>query len=284
MAEKNTTGANGNLEYVPVKSTGDASVYFRIPSSVILDASSHSCRVSAFSFFSIRRGIDNMVTFTVNGMAKWLGKSLDRRAGGSNDRLRDCIRSLSDKGLLSIDGSLKDASESDVSIDMDAVSRECDSSMFAVVYLDELRKILGSKRNQDESLLVFAWLRMRIPRRRNKLLPDEMNVDGKNDVRHDIRSRRIKSPDAFDCRYSDIAEELGITERMVSNAVSSLSELGLIVFEQMPKNCKNGRFASNSTVFCNAYKRENGHSLASGKEYYGREMENKKNRIRKFAK
>ena len=271
------------LEYpTPTKSTGSAAIYFRVPASIILDKDADNVRLSTFSFFSIRRDMENAVTFTLNGMAKWLGRKPDRHSGGTNDKLSKSISYLADKNLISLSGKLGNASESDAILNVDRISDECDKDMFAIIYLDELRKILSHDvKSADSTLLVFAWLRMRIMRRRNKLFPEEM-VHKSHE--RNVNERRVKNPEAYDCFCYEIADELGLSTRMVSKAAETLNELGLIYSEQLPKTNHDGKWQTNRTVFCNAYKRENGSLLASGEDYYLQEVENKKRKLLKYAK
>ena len=272
-----------NLEYpTPTKSKGSEAIYFRVPASIILDKDADNIRLSTFSFFSIRRDMENAVTFTLNGMAKWLGRKPDRHSGGINDRLSKSSTYLAGKNFISLSGKLGNASESDAVLNAGNISDECDNDMFAVIYLDELRKILShDAKSADSTLLVFAWLRMRIMRRRNKLFPEEV-VHKSHD--RNVNERRIKNPEAYDCYCYEIAEELGLSARVVSKAIEILNELNLIYSEQLPKTNHNGQWQTNRTIFCNMYKRENGSLLDNGKEYYMREVENKKKKILRYAK
>lgn len=264
------------MEYSPIKSHGDAAIYFRVPASIILDGNQDSSRLSAFSFFSIRRGIDNSLTFTINGMARWLMRKPDRHAGGTNEKLSRCVSYLADCGYLSISDF---QSETDATLNVSKISDECDNDRFAIIYLDELKSILNrNPKSADATLLVFAWLRMRIARRRNKLLPEEiLDTYDKS-----IDARRKNSPDAYDCHLNEIAYELGLSMRMISKAIDILNDIGLIYSEQLPRTNVNGKWQTNHTIFCNMYKRENGSLLASGEEYYRNEIENKKIKLDKI--
>lgn len=264
----------------PTKSTGSAAVYFRVPASIILDSDENERRVSAFSFFSMRRDLDNSVTFTLNNMAKWLGKKPDRHSGGTNENLAECISYLARRKYISLSGKVGNTSDADAMVDLASIADECDHSRFAVIYSDELRKIMDcNPKGSDAILLVFAWLRMRIPRRRNKLFPEEVGIKGSTGHDDDVAARRKANPDAYDCYIYEIADEVGLSDRIVSNSISTLKELGLIYSEQLPKTSVDGKWRSNQTVFCNMYKRENGSLLESGESYYMREVENKKMKI-----
>lgn len=281
MKDRKSNGNANALENTPMKSNGSAAIYFRVPASIILDRDAGNARLSAFSFFSVRRDMENAVTFTLNGMAKWLGRKPDRHSGGTNDKLSECISYLASKDFISVSGKIGNASETDAVINMGKISDECDNDMFAVIYLDELRKILSHDiKSADQTLLVFAWLRMRIIKRRNKLFPEE-NVHDSHEK--NVSERRMKFPEAYDCYCYEIADEIGISARMASKAIDILNELEMIYSEQLPKTSKDGKWQTNRTIFCNMYKRENGSLLASGKDYYMQEIENKKKKIIRYA-
>ena len=55
-----------------------SSKYIVIPSSVILDGKNCEKLVTAFSYFFVKRGLDNGVTFSVNMIARWCGKTPNR--------------------------------------------------------------------------------------------------------------------------------------------------------------------------------------------------------------
>jgi DNA-binding transcriptional ArsR family regulator len=99
------------------------------------------------------------------------------------------------------------------------------------------------------------------------LLPEEINVDNRNDYRYDINIRRLKNPEAYDCYYFEIAEELGLSARTVSKAVSALNEIGLVYSEPLPRIKYENKWRTDHTIFCNAYKREGNYLLANGNEY-----------------
>lgn len=158
----------------------------------------------------------------------------------------------------------------------------CDEGYFATIYFDELEKILSYK-NEDKSdrrmdnetvLMVFAYLRSNIRLRRNELFPGESSIE----------KRRAERPEAYNCYYCDIANELNLSERAVSKAVDVLNNLGLIYSETLPRKKINGKWVTNTTIFCNRYKRQGGYLLESGEKYYRREVENKMKLIASYKK
>lgn len=264
-------------EYDAQELKGSSCGYFVIPNSVISASDACDKRVAVFSYFSMRRGLDYGIMFTINSIVKWIGKKPNRHANGINAKIIDTVEYMKDEGYVSFDGNADNVSFIEATFNMQAVSDETRNDGYAVLYVDEVKKIMDYDgdgfSNNEAALLVFAYLRMVIPRRRNNLMPGETSIE----------SRRIKSPEAYDCHLKSIAECLGISERMVSKSIEVLEELDLIRFLHRPKIKKNGKWITQTTIFSNFYKREKGYLLASGKEYYMAEIENKRKKIEMFS-
>ena len=248
-------------------------------------------RTTIFSYFSVKRGLDNMCEFSVNSIIKWSKKKPDRHKGGINDKVLLAVGALVEEGYLSLEEKLTSNVTIDSTWNVEKITEECKRNRFAVIYLDELKKILEYQNpnpkdtllNTDIILLVFAYLRMKIYRRRNMMMPEEYNLDSKNDHEYDIQQRRTRSPEAYDCFYYEIGNELGITARAVSKAVEVLNELQLIYSEALPRIKYNDgetiKWRTDHTIFCNYYKREGSNLLAQGEQYYLIEINNKKKKL-----
>ena len=271
----------------PVTLDGIAGNYYVIPASVILAKDANDKRTSIFSFFSVHRGLNYKVLFSVNSIVKWLGRKPDRHKNGLNEKIINTILSLEDWGYITLFDELNHTSFTDSLFNMNQINDDCNNDRFAVVYVDELEKIIQYKNpnskdvylNSDVILTVFAYLRMKIYRRRNKLFPEEINIDNKNNHQYDIGVRLLRSPDAYDCYFFEIAEDLGLTPRTVSKAVTVLKELGLIYYESLPRIKRDDKWRTDHTVFCNMYKREGTTLLTDGESYYLSEIENKRKRL-----
>lgn len=264
----------GGCEYPsPAKLSGISRRFFKIPKSIICDNGVGDKLVTAFSFFSVRKGLDDKAMFSLNGVVEWSGRKPNRCSSGANAKFEKAIAHLERSGWLSLDDGLSNTRCCTARVNMRKVDDECDSGYFAIVYLDELEKMLGwTNPNPKDTLVtsdillrVFACIRMLIRRRPNKVPPDD-----------DVERRRLRWPEAWSGYYRDIGDDLGISARVVSVAVDALCEIGLLYSEALPRTRVNGRWVTNHTVFCNAYKREGQCLLASGEEYYMREIENKK--------
>ena len=271
----------------PVELDAIGGNYFAIPASIIMDTDMTEKRATVFSFFSIYRGLNSSLFFSINNIVKWTGKQPNRHANGINSKIIQVIECLMGGGYLTLSEELNNSSCVEATLNLSKISQECDNDRFAIIYLDELKQIMDYQNpntkdaflNNDVILLVFAYLRMKIYRRRNKLFLEEINVDNQNNHQLDIDTRRLRSPDAYDCYYYEIAEELGITSRTVSKAVDVLNELGLIYSEPLPRIKYENKWRTDHTVFCNTYKREGNYLLISGNQYYLTEIENKKRKL-----
>ena len=271
----------------PIELDGFSSNYFVIPASIILGTDIGEKRATVFSFFSIRRGLDYRLLFSVNNIVGWMGKQPNRHSNGINNKIIQVIKHLKGWGYLRLSEEITNSICVEAEFNLLKISKECEQERFAIVYLDELKKILeyqtlNSKDaylNNDILLLIFAYLRMKIFRRRNKLLPEEINVNNNGDIQDDIKHRRIRNPDAYDCYYFEIAEELGLSARAVSKAVTALNEMGLIYSEALPRIKYQDKWRTDHTIFCNAYKREGNNLLVGGAKYYVVEINNKKKKL-----
>lgn len=254
---------------------GDSAAFFRIPRSVILDSNSPTETIVSFAYFSIRGGIDGSAMFSLNHMVEWSGRKPDKHKGMVNDRMLKSILYLEEKGYLSMRGNPSHASFSEARFDKDAVSDECDESRYAVLYVDEVMKVLSSdsvsSSDKANSLLLLSYLRMTIPRRLNTLFIEET----------DIEDRKKRYPEAYGMYFKDMSEELGISQKALSRMADHLKSLGLIYSESMPRtNIEGGGWMTGQTLFCNFYKREGVSLLADGEEYYMMEIERKKDRMK----
>lgn len=222
----------------------------------------------------IRCGLDDVIGFTIPDMVEWCGGKPDRRTNGSNDKFLNIVDSLSSKGYLTYSGEQSKSSYMKCNFDVACYYEEC-SNGYAVVYLDELEKIMKYESKEKSAinttiLLVFSYLRNKIIRRPNELNPEERNFEG-------IKSRKEKLPEAYENNINDIAKELGIHKQTISKVIDILEyELKLIVTDRAYR-IKNddGEFRTLPTIFANAYKREDKYLLIVEEKYSRMEIEQK---------
>lgn len=265
----------------PIQLDRTQSSYFVIPGNIIMNNDMNDKRCTVFSYFSIRRGLDDNILYTVNDIVEWTNRTPNRHKNGINTKFIESIEQISECGVIHTLDKPNRTSLSKARIYMDVISNECKENRFSTIYIDELNKILNYENpnpkdsffNVDIMILVFSYLRMMIPRRKNRLMPED---------NRDIDKRKEKFPDAYDCYQNDIANDLNISQKSVSKAINALKELGLIYNEELPRIQINGAWHTPSTIFCNFYKRESGVLLAEGKRYYMEEIKNKKKKLLKL--
>lgn len=276
----------------PTTLSGLSAKYITIPSSIILDKEMDAKRVAVFSYFRVRKGYDEKIEFSIPSIVKWSGCKPDTRSDGISKKFMDVVTALKDRGYLTYSEELHKVAYTTGEFNTEKVFDECQTESFAVVYLDELYKILEYKKDNNKDaflnntvlLLVFAFFRNAIFRRLNKLKPEEVNIDNLNSHIHDVESRRSLYPEAYADKYSEISKKIGVTPRTISKAVDILEELGLLVTDSAYRiHDEDGKYNTQDTIFANAYKREGNTLLDAGEEYYRREIENKTKIIQKFS-
>lgn len=282
--QKSYVLVDGKYEYEKILLEDFQSRYIYIPLSIITDTELDIKRVGIFSYLRIHCGLNNIISFTIPDMVEWYGGKPDRRVNGTNDKILSILDTFIDRGYLTY---LTEKSRSlymKCKFDSNYCYEAC-SNGYAVIYLDELEKIMNYRKenskdntlNNTTILLVFAYLRNRIRRRPNELKPEERNSNG-------IKKRKERLPDAYGSNIIDIANELNISSKTLSKVIDILEdELKLIVTDRAYriKNEK-GEFRTLPTIFANAYKREDKYLLDTGEEYGRSEIELKAEHIKRY--
>lgn len=260
-------------EYTKTLLTNLESKYIYIPLSVIVDKELDVKRVSIFSYLRIHCGLNDLVGLTVPDIVEWCGMKPNKREGKSNDKFLSVIDDLKSRGYLTYLTEPSKVSYMKCKFDMECYYRQC-SDGYALIYLDELQKIMeyensqGNSINNASMLLVFAYFRNKIRRRPNELKPEERTSEG-------IKLRRERLPEAFDSNITNIANELGIHKQTLSKIIDILEQdLELIVTDRAyrVKN-EDKEFRTLPTIFTNAYKREDKYLLNTGENYSREEIE-----------
>lgn len=266
---------DGKYEYKKIPLEELQSKYIYIPLSVITDTELDIRRVSIFSYLRIHCGLNNVIGFTIPDMVEWCGGKPDRRTNGTNDKMLSTLDALSDEGYLTYLTETSRSSYMKCKLNTSYYYEMC-SSGYSAIYLDELEKIMNYKKenskdstlNNTTILLVFSYLRNKIRRRPNELMPEERTSEG-------IRKRKERLPDAYGSNINSIADELNISSKTVSKIIDILEqELKLIVTDRAyrVKN-EDDEFRTLPTIFANAYKREDKYLLNTGDDYSRTEIE-----------
>lgn len=260
-------------EYTKTLLDGLASKYIYIPLSVILDNELDTKRIGILSYLRIHCGLNDIIGFTVADMVEWNGMKPKRGADKTNGKFLSVIDDLSNRGYLTFLTDQNKSSYIKCKFNTEYYYDQC-SDGYAVVYLDELEKIMSYNNLQGSSisnaiiLLVFAYFRNKIMRRPNELKPEERTSEN-------IKIRQQRMPDAFDSNITTIAEEIGIHKQTLSKAIDILeNELKLIVTDRAYRiKNEDGEYRTLPTIFANAYKREDKYLLADGDDYSRVEIE-----------
>ena len=266
---------DGKYEYHKTPLNELESKYIYVPLSVIINNEIDIKRVGVFSYLRIHSGLNNVIGFTIPDIVEWCGMKPNKRADKSNDKFLNVVDALNDIGYLTYLTEQSKSSYMKCKFDMNYYYDEC-SNGYAVIYLDELEKILNYKKEniKDSSLtnttilLVFAYLRNKIRRRPNELKPEERTSDG-------IKARRERCPEAYADNIITIAEDIGISSKTLSKIIDILeSELELIITDRAYRiKTEEGEFKTLPTIFANTYKREDKYILAAGEKYSRNEIE-----------
>ena len=264
--------------------------FIRVPESLILDSRSDDKRISVYAFFASMRGIYGDMTFTLNELLRWMGRKPSRKKGYGSDALVSVVSYLEELGYVRVDGVPKNAEQTDACFDIDFLNDKCSEERFGILYVDEIMKVLsyveedkkGRPPNRDAMLLILAYLRLNIPRRRNKLHYEEIGAgdDGTNES--DVARRRDRYPESYNAHFKDIANDIGLSEYIASKYLHLLMDMKIIYFECMPRFKFNGEWRTDCTLFCNWYKRDGDVLLASGRPYYELEISAKKRLIAQY--
>lgn len=267
--------------------------YFLITNDVISAPLENISRLAVFSFFSIKRGIDYKGTCSIKSIAEWSGRKPNRNKKGINSKIKSSINFLSDLGYIKIIGKdinqvseseeiefffnydlLKNRIDNNYTSDIGYNKRKQEGLLFAMVWPDEIEKIITgcSGSDIDKVLLVFSWARMKITLR---VQEDYLGFD--------IEELRRDYPEAYNTTFKEISRCTGVHEQAVSRAIDKLEELELIHSERLPRTQDScGNWHTHDVILCNYEKRETSYIRESGLEYRQREIANKKAILKKI--
>ena len=187
MSEYNNDRKENNqiykYEYKKVLLTDYESKYIYVPLSVIVDNELDVKRVGVFSYLRIHCGLNDVVGFTIPDLVEWCGMKPNKRDGKTNDKFLSIIDDLANRGYLTYLTKKSKSAYMKCQLNMEYYYEKC-SNGYAVVYLDEMQKIMNYKNLQGNSifnatiLLVLSYFRNKIWRRPNELKPEERTQEG----------------------------------------------------------------------------------------------------------
>lgn len=272
----------------PIDLTGDAAVYFKIPQDIFWTNDANDHLLAVFSYCSVKRGLDNTITFSINKIVEWMNRLPNRNKYGINQKIMDCLKFLEYQGYLQIMNPLDHSSINEIKFFPEKVNKECHGKYFMTLYWDEINKILQYPEQKykksyiryETVLLVFVYLKWNTFKRPNKLMIQHMTGNEEKDV----LNRQKESPEAFDAYLYQIADDIGISAKSVSAAVKILSELNLLYTEKLPRIKFDDKWRTDHTLFAFTYKREKSKLIATGERYYKSEIQLKKDKMTQYRK
>lgn len=285
--EMNLNSNDGNnykndykYEYTKTPLINSESKYIYIPLSVIVNNELDVKRVSIFSYLRIHCGLNDLVGFTIPDIVTWCGMKPNNREGKINDKFLNVVNDFNTGGYLTYLTEKAKNNFIKCKFDMEYYYNQC-SEGYAIIYLDELQKIMDYKNLQGNSidnsiiLLVFTYFRNKIIRRPNELKPEERTLNG-------VKQRKERLPEALSSNIITIAKDLGIHKQTLSKTIDILeNELKLIVTDRAYRiKNENGEFRTLPTIFANAYKREDKYLLNVDNDYSRVEIELKAENIK----
>ncbi len=250
--------------------------------SIITDKQLHANRIAVYSYISMWKGINHRLLFSVPKFIEWAGFKSDSHTGGINDKVLMTLDELCNKGYIIYCDTPSKTSPFELNVDIQ-YCYDMNGTNFSLLYIDEIERIMNYRRNNIKDthlnsytvLLVFAFIRRNIFRRPNELKPEEQTPDG-------IETRKYRIIEAYNATYKDIAAELGVSERIVSQAVQILVKLKLLVFrEAYHIKDDQGNYHTPDIIFANYEKREDKYLLDFGLDYAYAEIERKAEMIDK---
>lgn len=266
---------DGKYEYRRIPLEESKAKYIYIPLSVITDTKLDIRRVGIFSYLRIHSGLNNIINLTIPDIVEWCGGKPDRRVNGTNDKFLSTLDAFNDGGYLTYLTEKSRSSYIKCKFNAEHYFAQCYNG-FSAIYLDEIETIMNYKKENSKDstvnnfiiLLVFAYLRHKIRRRPNELMPEERYPDK-------IKNRRERIPDAYGGNVSDIANEIGLSAKTLSKIIDILEcELHLIVTDKAYRiKNEDDEFRTLPTIFANAYKREDKYLLDTGDNYSRMEIE-----------
>lgn len=231
--------------------------------------------IAAYVFFWKHSDKNNEIAFSINKLVSWCGFKPDPHHGMINDVFIEIIKKLikneyikMDENLLRSQNSKLIKAEFNIEKYLDLIDKE----HFAMVYLDEIKKIMSYNFSTKNRLMtkcnlltVFSYLRYKI-------------------VLRSMFSNEEENPEVYYRYYRDISDETGINPKILSELFTILqNDLGIIYRRHIKKQViRNGKkvWITTPTVFCNMYRRINGNLICSGEDYYLKEIRNHAKKIR----
>lgn len=218
----------------------DSYYFIKIPKDIIYCTDIDNKRALMFAYFCMKRTFDNNVQFSINHLCTWMKFKPNNKKGNINDQIYKALDVMKANDYFHANESIA-AKNGDSLITLQINCDKFDScNNFAVIYIDELQKILNFKselgsKSIDVGSITPACLLL---------------------VLAYIRANMFGSSGCFRY-YKTIASDIGVSRYSIAKAVNILSYLNIIVCDNCNKSTysnesKEIKFNSGFKVFVNA--------------------------------
>lgn len=231
--------------------------FIKIPSDIILDKELNEMRILCFHYLNQNLTSDDTVMYCANYMIQFCGykKNINRnRKSNTYTKLTDCMSWFHRNGYI-VDFDTQQYKGVVFQCSYADRDKIRSPERFGIIYDFEIKKILEYKADyrplsSSVLLLVLSYLRL-------------MTWKRKND--------KDTKPEICRKKYIDIASDIGISERLASRAIHTLSELGFIAIRTTPNyQTESGEWRTEDTIFATPYKfisKSDGFVLADKEQY-----------------
>lgn len=259
------------------KLEGDASMFIAVPDKIVFDEFEYvDTEILLFTYLQMNKNFFSDVLFYNCDFSDWLNVKPSKKKGEILDRVNISLERLKSLGFIKFQLHERLGRNGVYKIHLE--SYKIMKERFAMIYFDEINKIFEFKfKNGNSSssygklIKLLSYFRLNIYQRKNEFYSEEREPE--------LEFRRKNMPEAFSRHIKSIAEDLNIDRKTTSKMIDILVGLDIII-KKIPYNVKyNNNWYSPESIFANAYKRQNGFSLASGENYYLREIESKETSI-----
>lgn len=269
--------------------------FVRVPLNIIEDKSMDKRRVSLFCYLAANVGMGSTIILSIPQLYSYYHRKWDLNVYKKDRWQKNYIKLIMDKfrriGFVDYNGSdelvcgkIPTEIKFYNNYIFDCNDNYFTNNQFAKIYLDELDKIMVDSKysftkikeggaqetisvDTSEMLLVFAWLRNRIPMNREELAFGD------------------KKAEAFTCYHKDISEAVGIKEGKIVNILIGLKKIGLIYCKygtsKVIKDDNDDKkfFNWDRCIITNAYKRVGSETVDCGQRYADEQIKMKKQEI-----
>jgi hypothetical protein len=212
--------------------------------------------VIIYSYFASKRGLDDKVGFSCDSIVKWCGYQPNYNKNKINSQITNILSVLLSNDYIEISDTVNRNNFIEAMLN---IGKFAISSQFALIYMDEIKKIRDFNKNNDPRkvssailLLLLSYIRLNMLRRQKK-----------------YKGKPFDKPEFCYRLYIDIEKDIGISSRYISKGIKELEDLDLLVVQRLPRwKDENNNWHTEVTLFANKYKRkDNGDSLDSDYDY-----------------